>query len=132
MRCVRITPTTFACNRWVRKRSRSFLAVEAIDVAVKHRLDISRYRCSGRGLRVVSRKFNHCQVRCVATTNKAAGVLSLAHAPAETLYEQEGVSLVRGVRLVSRATVTCEVSAEGQSPAAYEVMRANHGEPLHV
>ena len=56
-----------------------------------------------------------------------AALLAVALAPAETLYEQDGVSLEGSVRMAARAAATC-VAAEN----ADEATQANAGQPLHV
>ncbi|MCY4593863.1 MAG: hypothetical protein OXC19_03575 [Bryobacterales bacterium] len=62
----------------------------------------------------------------------AAGLLTAGSLPAETLYEQDGITLEGSVRLVHRAAATCQVLAENESPETYEATKANHGQPLHV
>lgn len=63
----------------------------------------------------------------------AIGILLLALAtPAATLYEKDGVILEGSARLVTRGAATCQVLAENESAEAYESMKANHDQPLHV
>ncbi len=61
-----------------------------------------------------------------------AALLLAVGSAAATLWEKDGVSLDGSVRMAARADATCEVSPEEQSPEAYEAMKANHGQPLHV
>ena len=51
---------------------------------------------------------------------------------AETLYERDGIILEGSVRMVHRNAATCQILAENESPDAYEQIKANHGQPLHV
>ena len=62
----------------------------------------------------------------------AALAVVTAPAAADTLYEEQGVSLEGTVRLVGRDAATCQVLEEIESPETYEATRANHGRPLHV
>ena len=62
----------------------------------------------------------------------AALLLAVGAASAETLYEQDGVSLEGSVRMVGRGAATCQVLEDHETPEAYEAMKANHGRPLHM
>lgn len=56
-----------------------------------------------------------------------AALLAAALAPAESLYEEDGVSLEGSVRLAARAAATCVAA-----PDADAGTQANAGQPLHV
>ena len=62
----------------------------------------------------------------------AALAVATAPAAADTLYEEQGVSLEGTVRLVGRNAATCQVLEENESPETYAAIKANHGRPLHV
>ena len=51
---------------------------------------------------------------------------------AEVLYEKDGVQLRGTARLVTENAATCHVLEEKYSEAAYEELKANDGQPLHV
>ena len=61
-----------------------------------------------------------------------AALLLAVGSLAATPWEKNGVNLDSSVRMVARDAATCEVSPDGQSPEAYEAMKANHGQPLHM
>ena len=63
---------------------------------------------------------------------RIAGALLAASAPAQTLYEKDGISLEGTVRMVARNAAVCQVQEENEGPESYEQMKANHGRPLHV
>ena len=62
----------------------------------------------------------------------AAGRLAAGSLTAETLYEQDGITLEGSVRLVQHDAATCQILAESESSETYEATKANHGRPLHV
>ena len=65
-------------------------------------------------------------------TGIAAGLLTAGFMSAETLYEQDGITLEGSVRLVHHNAAICQVLAESESPETYEATKPNHGQPLHV
>ena len=58
--------------------------------------------------------------------------LLVAEAPAQTFYEQDGISLLGSVSLVTRDAATCQVLESNETPVSYAEKKANHGQPLHV
>ena len=62
----------------------------------------------------------------------AALAVTTAPAGADTLYEDNGISLEGSVRMVARNAATCQVLEENETPETYEAIKANHGRPLHV
>ena len=57
----------------------------------------------------------------------------LAHTvAAETLVEQDGITLSGSVRMVARGVGRCQVQEESHPEEVYERMKANHGQPLDV
>ena len=57
----------------------------------------------------------------------------LAHTvAAETLVEQDGITLSGSVRVVARGVGTCEVREASHSEEVYEQIKENHGQPLNV
>ena len=64
-------------------------------------------------------------------------VLAVLGAPeftvlAETLVEQDGITLSGSVRMVARGVGRCQVQEESHPEEVYERMKANHGQPLDV
>ena len=53
-------------------------------------------------------------------------------APAEVLYDKEGIQLQGTARIVSRNAAICNVLEEKYSPEEYEKLKANQGQPLHL
>ena len=69
-----------------------------------------------------------CWVKnCIAASLFAAGA-----APAETLYQSDGITLEGTIRMVTRGAGVCQVLESHHPPDVYEDMKGNHGQPLDV
>ena len=53
-------------------------------------------------------------------------------APAEVLYDKEGIQLQGSARIVSRNAAICNVLEEKYSPEEYEKLKANQGQAIHI
>ena len=60
------------------------------------------------------------------------GMLSVSVAHGEILHERDGITLEGTARIEAREAGVCQVSADGHAAEAYERIKANHGQPLHV
>ena len=61
-----------------------------------------------------------------------AGAITAGAIQAETLYQRDGITLEGTARVEFREAAVCAVLAENHPPEAYERLRGNHGQPLHV
>ena len=61
-----------------------------------------------------------------------AGALAVAAAQAETLFQQDGITVEGIARIVTRNAGACRVLEEHHSGGVFERMKANSGKPLHV